>query len=132
MNFLVHTNYTQFKHNHLLLVLTIIVSLIFIFAGSMKVQANWIMVFMFENRYDYPLWFMFFIGWAEIFGAISLWLKRWSMLGALGLTVIVSGAALTHASLGDPIEMAGPAYGLTLAMLLISIYHFTDLKRTET
>ncbi len=44
-----------------------------------------------------PLWFMYFIGIAEILGAIGLWVRRYSLAtyAAYGLWVILAGAVVT-------------------------------------
>ena len=42
-----------------------------------------------------PLWFMYFIGYAEIAGAIGLWIPRLSRYAAYGLWIILAGAVVT-------------------------------------
>lgn len=122
-NLINHTTLPRMAQNHLLFVLTVPLTLFFFMAASMKVTANWMMIMGFDG-YGYPISFMFFIGYAEIFGAISLWLKRWAFLGSLGLFVILAGASFTHWIGNDPIEMAGMAYAMTPIMALICFYHW--------
>lgn len=124
MSFLNYTTFSRFKTNHLLFVLTLALTAVFLMAGRMKVTANPMMVMGFDS-YGYPLWFMLFIGYAELFGAISLWLKRWALYGAMGLSLILLGATFTHLRMGDPIAMAGPAYTLTPLMILATWYHWS-------
>ena len=120
---LVHTTLPRMANNHLLFVLTVPMTIIFLMAASMKVGANWMMIMGFDG-YGYPIAFMFFLGYAELFGAISLWIKRWALLGAMGLSVIMLGASLTHIINNDPIALAGMAYAMTPVMLLITFYHW--------
>lgn len=115
------------RKNNLLFVLTIPMTLIFFMAASMKVGAKWMMVMGFDG-YGYPLAFMFFIGYCEIFGAISLWLRRWALMGSMGLSVILIGASITHIVNSDPIEFSGMAYVMTPVMLIITFYHWLAAK----
>ena len=119
-----HTNIDLFRRNHLLLVLTIVVTAICLLAGGMKVTGNPLMAMVFENQYGFPLWFMFFIGYAEVFGAISLWLKRWAFYGAQGLLVIGLGATAMHFRFGDGPDIAMMAWIFTASLILICLYHW--------
>lgn len=125
-NILSQTNFNLFRRHHLLLVLTIVVTAICLFAGFVKVRGDGLMAMMFENRYGFPLWFMFFVGYAEIFGAISLWLKRWAFYGAQGLLVIGLGATALHFEFGDGPDVAMPAWIFTASLILICLYHWKD------
>ena len=69
---------------------------------------------------------MFFVGYAEVLGALSLFLKRWALYGSLGLLVILAGASVFHLINNDPLQFAGMAYGLLAAMLIIFVYHWAD------
>ena len=125
---LVHTTLPRMANDHLLFVLTVPMTIVFLMAASMKVGANWMMIMGFDG-YGYPIAFMFFLGYAEIFGAISLWIKRWALLGAMGLSVILLGASLTHIINNDPIALAGMAYAMTPVMLLITFYHWRAARQ---
>ena len=81
---------------------------------------------MFEEKYGLPLWFMFFVGYAEFLGALSLFLRRWALYGSLGLLVILTGASSFHFINDDPLELAGMAYALTAGMLVIFTYHWAE------
>ena len=120
---LAQTTLPRMAGNHLLFVLTVPMTAIFFMAASMKIGANWMLIMGFDG-YGYPVAFMFFLGYAEFFGAISLWIKRWALLGAMGLSVILLGASSTHIVNNDPIALAGMAYAMTPAMLLITFYHW--------
>lgn len=113
-----------FRRHHLLLLLTIVCAAALVMTGSLKIRGLWIMAMLFEEKYQLPLWFMFFVGYAEFFGAISLFLKRWALWGSLGLLVILIGASSFHFINNDPLAMAGMAYALTAAMLIIFLYHW--------
>ena len=122
------TTLPRMAENHLLFVLTAPMTIIFLMAASMKIGANWMMIMGFDG-YGYPVAFLFFIGYAELFGAISLWIRRWALLGAMGLSVILLGASLTHIINSDPIALAGMAYAMTPVMLLITFYHWRAARR---
>ena len=123
-NILELTNFELFKQQHFLFLLTLAVTAISFLAGFNKVTGNPLFAMMFENRYGFNVWFMFFIGYAEIFGALSLWLKKWAFYGAQGLLVIGLGASSIHIYLGDGPDFAGMAWAYTIALILINIYHF--------
>ena len=125
---LAYTTLPRMARNHLLFVLTLPMTLIFVMAGGMKVSADWMMVMGFDG-YGYPIGFMFFIGYAEIFGAVSLYLRRWALLGSLGLLVILLGASCTHLLADDPLFIAGMAYAMTPIMALICFYHWRASAR---
>lgn len=127
-NILAHTTLPRMAKNHLLFVLTLSMTVVFLMAASLKIRAYWMMIMGFDG-YGYPIAFLFFIGYAELFGAISLWLRRWALLGSMGLSVIVLGAAATHIINDDPIEFSGLAYAMTPAMLLITFYHWRAARQ---
>lgn len=113
------------KH-HLLLLLSIGSAAMLFFTGYLKITGLWIIALMFEEKYGLPVWFMFFVGYAEFLGALSLFLKRWALYGSLGLLVILIGASSFHLINKDPIQLAGMAYVLTAAMVVIFIYHWAE------
>ncbi len=121
----------RMARNNLLFVMTVPVTLIFLMAARMKIGANWMMVMGFDG-YGYPIAFMFFLGYAELFGAISLWIRRWALLGAMGLSVILLGASFTHIINNDPVALAGMAYAMTPVMLLITFYHWRAAGREQS
>ena len=125
---LAQTTLPRMASNHLLFVLTVPMTIIFFIAASMKIGANWMLIMGFDG-YGYPIAFMFFLGYAEFFGAISLWIRRWALLGAMGLSVILLGASLTHIVNNDPIALSGMAYAMTPVMLLITFYHWRAARR---
>ena len=125
---LAQTTLPRMASNHLLFVLTVPVTIVFFMAASMKIGANWMLIMGFDG-YGYPIAFMFFLGYAEFFGAISLWIRRWALLGAMGLSVILLGASLTHIVNNDPIALAGMAYAMTPAMWLIAFYHWRAARQ---
>ena len=115
-----------FRRHHLLLVLTVACAAALLMTGSLKIRGLWIIALLFEEKYGLPLWFMFFVGYADFLGALSLFLKRWALYGSLGLLVILIGASGFHLINQDPMAMAGMAYALTAAMFVIFIYHWAD------
>lgn len=72
-------------------VLTALVSLVFIMGAYPKLVADPMSVEGFAKAH-LPLWFMYFIGVAEVAGAIGLWIPKLSKWAAYGLTIIMVGA----------------------------------------
>ncbi|KXI26734.1 DoxX family protein [Paraglaciecola hydrolytica] len=66
-----------------------------------------------------PAWFGYFIGAAELAGAVGLWLRRTSIYASAGLFSIMLGAMYFHV-VYDTAANAVPA--LVLALLLINIF----------
>lgn len=123
-----YTTLPRLAENHLLLLLTLLLTFAFIMTGSKKVMADPTIRFALDLN-GYPFWFMVFLGYAEIFGAISLWIRRWAVYGAMGLTLIMLGATRMHFFNGDPIAIAGMAYILTLLIAIVCIYHWRAVNR---
>ncbi|MGH1467038.1 MAG: DoxX family protein [Cognatishimia sp.] len=120
-----HLCLERFWNNHMLLLLTLFNAFFLLtVTGYNKVTGHEFFVMFFENDYGYPLWFMFLIGWAEVFGAISLFLKRWAIYGALGLELILLGASTMHFFRGDELGVAGLAYFMTVTMAVVIYYHW--------
>lgn len=69
-------------------------SLGFIAAGIPKVTADAMAVAGFAQAH-LPLWFLYFIGVAELAGAIGLWIPRLFKYAAYGLWIILAGAVVT-------------------------------------
>lgn len=65
-----------------------------------------------------PTWFGYFIGAAELSGAIGLWLRKLRPLAALGLLVIMAGAIYFHV-VYDAVANAVPAVVLSALLLVI-------------
>ena len=62
---------------------------------------------MFAN-WGYPAWFATLIGVLEMAGAIGLLVPRLTRLAILGLTGIMLGAAYTHLSAGEGLQVLRP------------------------
>ena len=77
-------------------ILLVIISLLFIVAAVPKImdnpqaQAGFTMAHL-------PIWFMYFVGVAELLGAIGLWVKKYSLLAGYCLMIILAGAIITTA-----------------------------------
>ncbi|MEL6818393.1 MAG: DoxX family protein [Pseudomonadota bacterium] len=68
-----------------------------------------------------PGWFGYFIGGAEVAGAIGLLFARTRLLAALGLAIIMVGAVYFHVAY-TPIGQTVPALVLLGFMLLVAHY----------
>ena len=84
-----------------------LLALAFLAAAVAKLTGNEMMVANFA-RFGYPLWFMYFVGVAEIAGAIGLLLKPTAVWAAVCLGVLMLGAVGTH-FINDPPPQAVPA-----------------------
>lgn len=62
---------------------------------------------MFEG-WGYPAWFAILIGVAELAGAVGLLIPKTTRYAVLGLTVIMLGAAYTHLSHGEGMQVLRP------------------------
>jgi len=115
-----------------------LLSLAFLAAGSFKLSGAEEMVTNF-NHYGLPIWFMYFVGAAEVAGAIGLWLRvapvnGWPLrlLATLGLSVMMGGATVTHL-INDPVEKAVPAMVLmALTLVLLSSFRKTRLEANSS
>ena len=70
----------------------------------------------------YPSWFPYLIGGAEVLGGIGLLIPRFTRPAAVGLMIIMVGAAFTHATKipGGLLPKGIPA--LALLVLLVVIF----------
>lgn len=81
-------------------VLTILLGLAFIMAGSTKLSGQAEMVQSFEN-WALPAVAMYLIGAAEVLGAIALFIPGLRFLAILGLMALMIGAIVTHLVNGE-------------------------------
>lgn len=93
-------------------------------AGIMKLIGNPTMIEIFTN-FGLPIWLMYFIGTAEVAGALGLIFGAklnpiLPRLAASGLGLIILGAIAMH-FMNDPLTKAIPAFVL-LALLLLYIF----------
>jgi uncharacterized membrane protein YphA (DoxX/SURF4 family) len=109
------------KLNYTLWTAQILLALMFLFAGVMKffVPAE-----QAAGPYGFPLWFIWFIGIAEIAGAIGLLLpgllKRNQLLtplAAAGLVIIMIGAVVTSLPMGIAVATIPLVIGLIAAFV---------------
>lgn len=101
-------------------ILQALLAFAFVGAGYMKLTASAEMVKNFTAM-GFPLWFMYFIGAAEVAGGIGLLVPRFTRLAALGLIIIMVGAVALH--LFDSSQPASSAGGaVVLLLLLIAVY----------
>lgn len=93
-----------------------IVTVVMLLGGVMKLSGNPVALQSFADL-GLPSWFGTFIGVCEIAGAIGLWLRRTSMLAAMGIAVIMVGALYYHISF-PPLSAGVPA----AVVLVCSLY----------
>ena len=105
--------------------LQILLVLFFIAPGVMKLMGNPMMIETFE-RFGYSVWFMYFIGAAEVAGAIGIAVgsyidKRLPNLAAIGLIIVMIGAFASHLMFDDQFSAAVPAL-VNIGLLSIFLY----------
>ncbi len=108
--------------NKALLVISILLGLAFLGAGSVKLAGAEQMQEGFI-RYGYGIAFMYFIGLCEVAGAIGLFIEKTAKYAALGLAIIMLGAVGSHL-LNDPPQRAVPAFVLILLCASAAYMHF--------
>ena len=100
--------------NILLWITQIVLALLFLFAGGTKLalSSETLASMGSPNQVVFPVWFVKFIGVAEVLGALGLILpgilrrqQHLTALAALGLTIIMIGAVVVTA-IGDGPKMA--------------------------
>ena len=65
-----------------------------------------------------PLWFMYFIGLAELLGGIGLWIPKFSKWATYGLYIILAGAVVVTLIFNTAIMVLMPiAFGAILAIV---------------
>lgn len=89
-----------------------LLSALFLFAGGMKLLAP---PEMLTGPVAFPVWFLRFIGAAEVLGAAGLILpemlkikRQLTPLAAAGLIIIMCGATVVNAIGGGPVAAIGP------------------------
>ena len=100
--------------NILLWIVQIVLALLFLFAGGTKLvlSSETLSSMGSPNQIVFPVWFIRFIGVAEVLGALGLILpgifrrqQHLIALAALGLTIIMIGAVVVTI-MGDGVKMA--------------------------
>ena len=100
--------------NILLWITQIVLALLFLFAGGTKLvlSSETLASMGSPNQVVLPIWFLRFIGVAEVLGALGLILpgalrrqQHLTALAALGLTIIMIGAVVVTV-IGDGLKMA--------------------------
>ena len=100
--------------NILLWIVQIVLALLFLFAGGTKLvlSSETLSSMGSPNQIIFPVWFIRFIGVAEVLGALGLVLpgllrrqRHLTALAALGLTIIMIGAVAVTI-MGDGVKMA--------------------------
>lgn len=98
--------------------------------GIAKLTAADAQVAMFQ-AWGYPLWFMAMVGAAEVTAAALLIPDRTRFYGAGLVFALMIGAAVTHGSAGEILQLPLPAVTAALAALLASLEMPAGLRRTS-
>lgn len=108
---------TEKMQNIIAWVFTILLALMFLFAGIMK------FIPPMEMLDQWALWevdptFMKFIGAAEVLGAIGLFIPKVRSLAIIGLSLVMVGALYTLLSHSDFQNINGAIFSLIMLVLL--------------
>jgi hypothetical protein len=83
-------------------VITILLSVLFVFSATMKFLSPKEMVEQFVDKFGYPEGHAFTIGLIEVLCLIVYLIPRTAALGAILLTGYLGGAVATHVRVNDP------------------------------
>jgi len=101
-------------------ILQILLALAFIASGGNKLLhlADTVKGF---GSMGFPGWFAYLIAGAEVLGGIGLLVPRFTRLAAMGLIIIMIGAAYTHATKipGGLLPNGFPALGLLVLLVVV-------------
>jgi putative oxidoreductase len=111
-------------------ILQIILALAFIASGGNKLLhlADTVKGF---GGMGFPGWFAYFIAGAEVLGGIGLLVPRFTRLAAMGLILIMLGAAFVHATKipGGLLPNGLPALGLLVLLIVVLLLRRPALAR---
>ena len=108
-------------------ILLVLISLGFIMAAYSKLVADPMSVAGFTKAH-LPIWFMYFIGVAEVAGAIGLWIPKLSQWAAYGLYIILAGAVVVTVLFDNPVLAIIP---IVYAIILTVIVKLGKKRATE-
>ena len=110
-----------------LLVVSVLLAVVFFGSGFVTLSGSEMMAATFQ-RYGYSLWFMYFVGIAEVAGAIGLFVQRTAFYAAACLGVLMIGAVCTHL-INDPPAQAMPAL---IVLVLCGVAAYINRKITRS
>ena len=97
----------------------VIVTLVMLMGGVMKLTGNPMATASFSVL-GLPAWVASFIGVCEIAGAIGIWLRKTSLLAAVGISLIMLGAICYHVLHTPLVEGMAAVVVLLCCVLIIS------------
>lgn len=97
----------------------VVVTLVMLMGGLMKLTGNPIATASF-SALGLPSVFATFIGVCEIAGAIGIWLRKTSLLAAIGISLIMLGAVYYHIMHTPLVEGIAAMVVLACCALIIS------------
>jgi len=98
----------------------------FLMAGASKIAGTEEMVMNFQ-RWGFPLFFLYVVGFSEIGLAIGLWIPGISGFSALGLIGLMAGGVGTHLIAGE-LNAVGPSIALGCLSAIIFWIRFPQTK----
>jgi putative oxidoreductase len=98
----------------------------FLMAGSLKITGSEEMVLNFQ-RWGFPLFFLYVVGFFEVALAIGLWLPKTAGISALGLVGMMAGGVGTHLIAGE-FNAVGPAIVLGILASIVFWIRFPQIR----
>ena len=109
-------------------ILQVVLGGFFMLAGGTKLAGSEQMVKGFQ-AWGFSEGFLFFIGAAEALGGLALLFPSIATLSAMGLMIIMGGAAYTHLSNGDGVFAMMPATIIFLLLGIVAYLRWESLTR---
>jgi len=109
-------------------ILQVVLGGFFMLAGGTKVAGSEPMVKGFQ-AWGFSEGFLFFIGAAEALGGLALLFPPIASVSAMGLMILMVGAAYTHLSNGDGFFATMPATILFLLLGIVTYLRWESLTR---
>jgi putative oxidoreductase len=101
-------------------ILLVLISLLFIGASIPKLISSPQAIEGFSVAH-LPIWFMYFIGVAEIVGVIGLWVRKYAAAAAYCLMIILAGAIITTAIFVSVVEAILPLVAAIILAIVLKL-----------
>lgn len=101
-------------------ILLVLVSVMFVFSAYSKLSGDPMAAAGFAKAH-LPLWFMYFIGIAELAGGIGLWIPKLQKWAIYGLYIILVGAVVVTAIFENPLLALFPVVFIILLTIILKL-----------
>ena len=113
-------NFSKKTTNIIAWVISGLLGALYLLSGTPKILQQEGVIQMFAD-WGYPVWFAITIGILEVTGGILLFIRPVAMYSGLMLVVLMLGAAYTHISNGEGLEVIRPIIFIVLLGIVIFI-----------